>query len=59
MDKTFDICVKIMEIYSDKLGITYKEFNVILFVIVQPLLSVLLFLLFLIFYMKYKKLKKK
>lgn len=43
MDTIFDICVKIMEDVSPMLGLTYKEFNVILFVIVHPLITLMLF----------------
>ncbi|MCB0507009.1 MAG: hypothetical protein KDD21_01790 [Bacteroidetes bacterium] len=52
MDTIFWICVKIMQVMSDMLGITYQQLNVILFVILHPLITLFLFLK----YRKYKKL---
>ena len=54
MDTIFWICVKIMQITSNILGITYQQLNVILFVFLQPALIIILFLL----YRKYKRLYK-
>ncbi|MAN58264.1 MAG: hypothetical protein CMC08_00330 [Flavobacteriaceae bacterium] len=54
MDTIFWICVKIMQVTSDFLGITYQQLNVILFVILHPIVTVVLFLK----YRKYKKLAK-
>ena len=54
MDTIFDICVKIMEDVSPMLGLTYKEFNVILFVIVHPLITLMLFTALLRIYIKNK-----
>ena len=54
MDTIFWICVKIMQIMSDMLGVTYQELNVILFVILHPIITIVLFYL----YRKYKKLYK-
>jgi len=54
MDTIFDICVKIMEDVSPMLGLTYKEFNVILFVIVHPLITLMLFTALLRNYIKNK-----
>ena len=52
MDTIFWICVKIMQSMSDFLGITYQEFNVILFVFLHPIITLILFFK----YRKYKKL---
>ena len=52
MDTIFWICVKIMQVMSDMMGITYQQLNVILFVIIHPAITVWLFVL----YRKYKKL---
>ena len=54
MDSIFWICVKIMQIASNLLGITYQQLNVILFVFLQPAIIIVLFIL----YRKYKRLYK-
>lgn len=51
-------CVKILEIYSAKLGMTYEELNVWLFVIIYPILFIILLAYGLYFHVKYSKLKK-
>jgi hypothetical protein len=38
IDKIFDWCVALLVITSSELGITYKEINVLLFVIIMPAL---------------------
>lgn len=40
MDKVFDLCVDSLEWLAEKLGITYKELNVIIFVIGYPIITV-------------------
>ncbi|MFM7053196.1 MAG: hypothetical protein ACKO0X_05690 [Bacteroidota bacterium] len=52
MNLVFDICVNIMIWMSHLLGITYKQLNVILFVILHPIITVVLYFL----YRKYKRL---
>lgn len=52
MDLVFDICVNIMIWMSHLLGITYKQLNVILFVILHPIITLVLYFL----YRKYKRL---
>jgi len=54
MDTIFWICVKIMQITSNLLGITYQQLNVLLFVIIHPAITLILYLK----YRKYKKLWK-
>lgn len=51
MDTIFWICVKIMQVMSKMLGITYQQLNVILFVILHPTITLIL-------YVKYRKYKK-
>lgn len=51
MDTIFWICVKIMQVMSNILGITYQQLNVILFVVLHPLIT----LYFIFQYRKYKK----
>ena len=38
--EVFDLCVVFLEVLGPKLGMTYKEINIWLFVIIQPLVTV-------------------
>ena len=42
MDQIFDWCVNVLIYWANILGITYKEINVWVFVIIWPMLTVLL-----------------
>ena len=42
MDKTFDWCVQILIYWANVFGITYKEINVWVFVIIWPILTIML-----------------
>ena len=42
MDQIFDWCVAILVYWANVLGITYKEINVWVFVIIWPTLTILL-----------------
>jgi len=42
MDQIFDWCVNVLVYWARMLGITYKEINVWVFVIIWPILTVLL-----------------
>lgn len=42
MDQIFDWCVDVLIYWAGFLGITYKEINVWVFVIIWPLLTILL-----------------
>lgn len=55
MDEIFWICVRIIEVMSNMLGITYEELNIWLFVIIHPIIT----LIFIILYIKYKILYSK
>lgn len=52
MDTIFWICVRLMQLGSNLLGISYQELNVILFVLLHPALTLFLYFR----YRKYKKL---
>jgi len=52
METIFWICVKIMQVMSGMLGITYQELNVLLFVVIHPIVT----LAFIFLYKKYKRL---
>ena len=43
MGEIFDICVAILYWISDLTGLTYKEANIWIFVIIHPLLTIFLF----------------
>jgi hypothetical protein len=42
MNQIFDWCVNLLVYWANVLGITYKEINVWVFVIIWPILTVLL-----------------
>jgi len=42
MDQIFDWCVHILIYWANTLGITYKEINVWVFVIIWPILTIML-----------------
>jgi len=42
MDQVFDWCVDVLVYWAGILGITYKELNVWVFVIIWPVLTILL-----------------
>ena len=52
MDTVFWICVKLMVLVSHAIGISYQQLNVLLFVILHPAITLVLFLK----YRKYKRL---
>ena len=52
METIFWICVKLMVIGSHLIGISYQQLNVLLFVIIHPIITMLLYFL----YRKYKRL---
>lgn len=43
MSELFDVCVAILYWISDVTGLTYKEANIWIFVIIHPLLTIFLF----------------
>ena len=43
MNELFDLCVAILYWISDVTGLTYKEANIWIFVIIHPLLTIVLF----------------
>lgn len=42
VDQVFDWCVNVLVYWAGTLGITYKEINVWVFVIIWPILTVIL-----------------
>lgn len=45
MDQIFDWCVNVLVYWAGILGITYKEINVWIFVILWPIFTMLLFVI--------------
>lgn len=61
MNELFWICVKLIQDLSRITGISYEELNIWLFVIINPLVSLLFIILYirlLVLYGKLKKIKK-
>lgn len=58
MNIIFDWCVRFLEYWAPLLGMTYKELNVWIFVIIEPLLFILCILLLFKAHRKIKKLKR-
>lgn len=55
MEKLFDICVEIMKYLSLETGFTYKEINIIIFVIIHPLITLYYYVLSFIYKLKTEK----
>ena len=58
MDYIFDLCVKILIELAGFTGFTYKEINVIIFCIIWPIITILLFLIIILQQLKIRSLKK-
>lgn len=58
MDQIFDWCVNVLVYWAGILGITYKEINVWVFVIIWPLLTILLIGIIVMQYRTLKRLSK-
>ena len=58
MDQIFDWCVRVLVYWAGILGITYKEINVWVFVIIWPILTLLLISIILMQQRKIRQLSK-
>ena len=58
MDQIFDWCVNVLVYWAGMLGITYKEINVWVFVIIWPILTILMTGLIVMQQRKIRKLSK-
>ena len=54
MNEVFDQSVRLLQIASEKLGMTYQELNIWIFLIIEPIVFVILVIKF---YLLTKKLK--
>jgi len=58
MDRIFDWCVNVLVYWAGILGITYKEINVWVFVIIWPIVTLILAGIILVQRQKIRKLAK-
>lgn len=58
MEQIFDWCVSVLVYWSGIFGITYKEINVWVFVIIWPILTVILIGIIVVQYGRIRKLSK-
>ena len=58
MDRIFDWCVNVLVYGAGILGITYKEINVWVFVIIWPIVTVVLIGMLVVQHRKIKRLSK-
>jgi hypothetical protein len=58
MDAVFDWCVQLLVMWAERLGITYKEINVWVFVILWPIVTVLLVLGLLVQHVQITRLRR-
>lgn len=56
MNEIFDWCVQLLVIWADRLGITYKEINVWVFVIIWPIVTLVLIAVIAVQQMKIRRL---
>ncbi len=54
MNELFDICVNILNWIADTTGLTYKEANIWIFVIIHPIITLIFICLTIMMYIKYK-----
>ena len=59
MDQIFDWCVNVLVYWAGILGITYKEINVLVFVIIWPVLTILLIGIIVMQQQRIRKLSKR
>ena len=59
MDAIFDWCVAVLVYFAGGFGITYKEINVWVFVIIWPILTILLTVLVVYQQIRIRQLQKK
>lgn len=58
MDQIFDWCVAVLIYWANVIGITYKEINVWVFVIIWPVLTVIMAVVIVIQWRKIRQLTK-
>jgi hypothetical protein len=58
MDAIFDWCVQVLVYFAGVFGITYKEINVWVFVIIWPIISIVLIALVILQQVRIRRLQK-
>jgi hypothetical protein len=58
MNEIFDWCVKLLVLWAGWLGITYKEINVWIFVVIWPILTIILIAVIAAQHLKIRRLQK-
>lgn len=58
MNEIFDWCVKFLEVLALKLGMTYKEINVWIFCIIEPILFVIMFIFIVVYKTRLRTFKR-
>jgi hypothetical protein len=58
MDAIFDWCVQVLVYFAGVFGITYKEINVWVFVIIWPIISIVLIVLVILQQVRIRRLQK-
>ena len=58
MDQIFDWCVAVLVYWANVIGITYKEINVWVFVIIWPVLTVIMAVVIVMQWRKIRQLTK-
>jgi hypothetical protein len=58
VDQIFDWCVQVLVYWANVLGITYKEINVWVFVVIWPIVTIVLILVIFLQQRKIQKLSK-
>ena len=58
MNEIFDTCVELLHYWGDIVGLTYKEINVWIFVIIEPIIFIVMLVWIIRLRKKIKLLKK-
>ncbi len=58
MNEMFDYCFEILHYWGDIVGLTYKEINFLIFVIIEPIIFIIMLVWIIRFRNKIKLLKK-
>lgn len=58
MDRVFDLCVRLLLFLAPRLGMTYKEINVWIFVIVWPIITLVLIVTLVVQQLRIRRLRR-
>ncbi len=57
MDRVFDLCVRLLLFLAPRLGMTYKEINVWIFVIIWPMITLALIVVLIVQQIRIRRLR--